>query len=45
MKQPGASTAVRKCFFAALESELLDRRKCQTKADARMAIYEVIEGR
>jgi putative transposase len=45
MKQPGASSAVRKCFFATLECELLDRRKCQAKADARMAIYEVIEGR
>jgi hypothetical protein len=45
MKQPGASSAVLKCFFATLDCELLDRRKCQAKADARMAIYEVIEGR
>lgn len=31
-------------FFATLEYELLDRRKFQTKAEARMAIFEFIEG-
>ena len=31
-------------FFAALECELLDRRKFQTKAEAKMAIFEFIEG-
>jgi len=31
-------------FFATLECELLDRRKFQTKAEARMAIFEFIEG-
>lgn len=31
-------------FFATLECELLDRRKIQTKAEARMAIFEFIEG-
>ena len=31
-------------FFATLECELLDRRKVQTKAEARMAIFEFIEG-
>lgn len=31
-------------FFATLECELLDRRKFQTKAEARMAICEFIEG-
>ena len=30
--------------FATLERELLDRRKFQTKAEARMAIFEFIEG-
>ena len=32
-------------FFATLECELLDRRKFKTKADARMAVFEFIEGR
>ena len=31
-------------FFATLECELLDRRKFQTKAEARMAIFQFIEG-
>jgi len=31
-------------FFATLECELLDRRRFQTKAEARMAIFEFIEG-
>lgn len=31
-------------FFATLECELLDRRKFRTQAEARMAIFEFIEG-
>ena len=31
-------------FFATLECELLARRKFQTKAEARMAVFEFIEG-
>ncbi len=31
-------------FFATLECELLDRHKFQTKAEARMAIFQFIEG-
>ena len=31
-------------FFATLECELLDRRKFQTKTEARMAIFQFIEG-
>ena len=31
-------------FFATLECELLDRRKFKTKADARVACLEFIEG-
>jgi len=31
-------------FFATLECELLDRRKFRTKAEARMACFEFIEG-
>lgn len=31
-------------FFATLECELLDRRKFKTQAEARMAIFEFIEG-
>jgi len=31
-------------FFATLECELLDRRKFQTKAQARLAIFQFIEG-
>lgn len=31
-------------FFATLECELLDRRKFKTKAEARMAVFQFIEG-
>jgi putative transposase len=31
-------------FFATLECELLDRRKFQTKAEARIAVFQFIEG-
>ena len=31
-------------FFATLECELLDRRKFQTETEARMAIFQFIEG-
>jgi putative transposase len=31
-------------FFATLECELLDRRKFATQAEARMAVFEFIEG-
>ncbi len=31
-------------FFATLECELLDRRKFRTKAEAKMAIFQFIEG-
>ena len=31
-------------FFATLECELLERRKFRTKAEARMAVFEFIEG-
>jgi len=31
-------------FFATLECELLDRRKFKTKAEARIAIFQFIEG-
>ena len=31
-------------FFATLECELLDRRKFKTQIEARMAIFEFIEG-
>ena len=31
-------------FFATLECELLDRRKFQTKVEARMAVFQFIEG-
>ena len=36
--------AMSESFFATLECELLDRRKFNTKAEARMAIFEFIEG-
>ncbi len=31
-------------FFASLECELLDRRRFATKAEARLALFEYIEG-
>ena len=31
-------------FFATLECELLDRRRCASKAQARMAVFTFIEG-
>ena len=36
--------AMAESFFATLECELLDRRKLPTQAEARMAIFEYIEG-
>jgi putative transposase len=36
--------AMAESFFATLECELLDRRKFQTHVEARMAIFEFIEG-
>lgn len=35
---------MRESFFAPLECELLDRREFQTKAEARMPVFEFIEG-
>ena len=32
-------------FFATLECELLDRRSFRSHAEARMAVFEFIEGR
>ena len=31
-------------FFATLECELIDRRRFQTQAEARMAVFRFIEG-
>lgn len=31
-------------FFAALECELLDRRRFHTQAEAKMAVFDFIEG-
>ena len=31
-------------FFATLECELLDRRRFRTQAEARMAVFDFIEG-
>ena len=36
--------AMAESFFATLECELLDRRTFPTQAEARMAIFEYIEG-
>ena len=36
--------AAMESFFATLECELLDRRAFRTKAEARMAVFEFIEG-
>jgi len=36
--------AMAESFFATLECELLDRRRFATKAEARMAVFEFIEG-
>jgi putative transposase len=36
--------AMAESFFATLECELLDRRRFRTQADARMAVFEFIEG-
>src|SRR5256885_9222490 len=36
--------AMAESFFATLECELLDRRRFRTQAEARMAVFEVIEG-
>jgi putative transposase len=36
--------AMAESFFATLECELLDRTRFQTQAEARMAVFEWIEG-
>ena len=36
--------AMAESFFATLECELLDRRRFKTHAEARMAVFEFIEG-
>jgi putative transposase len=36
--------AMCECFFATLECELLDRESFQTVREARMAIFDFIEG-
>ena len=36
--------AMAESFFATLECELLDRRTFKTQAEARMAVFEFIEG-
>jgi transposase InsO family protein len=36
--------AMAESFFATLEGELLDRRRFRTQAEARMAVFEFIEG-
>ena len=36
--------AMAESFFATLECELLDRRRFHTQAEARMAIFDWIEG-
>jgi putative transposase len=40
---PG-DNAMCESFFATLECELLNRRKFRTKAEARMAVFQFIEG-
>jgi len=37
-------SALCESFFATLECELLDRRRFRTQAEAKMAIFEFIEG-
>jgi putative transposase len=37
--------ALAESFFATQECALLDRRKFKTQAEARMAVFELIEGR
>jgi transposase InsO family protein len=44
---PGPSTlllSLCESFFATLECELLDRRRFKTRAEAKMAIFDFIEG-
>jgi putative transposase len=36
--------AMAESFFATLEKELLDRRRFKTQAEARLAVFEWIEG-
>ena len=36
--------AMAESFFATLECELLDRRRFRTQAEARMAVFEFVEG-
>ena len=40
----GYDNAMCESFFATFECELLDRRKFRTRAEARMAVFQFIEG-
>ena len=40
----GTSFALCESFFATLECELLDRQRFRTQLDARLAIFDFIEG-
>jgi transposase InsO family protein len=44
MRAAVGSSAGRESFFATLECELLDRRRFKTQAEARIAVFEFIEG-
>ncbi len=37
-------SAMAESFFATLERELLDRRRCTTQTEAELAVFEWIEG-
>lgn len=40
----GYDNAMAESFFATLECELLEQRSLRTQAEARMAVFEFIEG-
>jgi putative transposase len=44
MRSVGDDNAMAESFFATLECELLDRRRFKTQAEARIAVFEFIEG-
>ena len=43
-RRSASANAMCESFFASLECELLDRRALRTRAEARMAVFEYIEG-
>jgi hypothetical protein len=44
VRLPGCACRNKGCFFATLEREVLNRRRFKSQAEAKMAIFDWLEG-